>query len=96
MVRGFSLLRCAPCRRRSSHNTVPTVSPPPPPTPQNFVEKFTGGFIFYFLCTLFNTSSSANPSDFTVSEDAGMEPRTGATSAVAVRRSNHSARSHST
>ncbi len=34
------------------------------------------------------------PSDSTVSEDAGIEPRTGATSAVAVRRSNRSARSH--
>ncbi len=32
-------------------------------------------------------------SDSTVSEDAGIEPRTVATLAVAVRRSNHSARS---
>jgi hypothetical protein len=31
------------------------------------------------------------PSDSTVSEDAGIEPRTVATSALAVRRSNHSA-----
>jgi hypothetical protein len=34
------------------------------------------------------------PSDSTVSEDAGIDPRTVATSALAVRRSNHSARSH--
>jgi hypothetical protein len=34
------------------------------------------------------------PSDSTVSEDAGIEPRTVATTALAVRRSNHSALSH--
>ncbi len=34
------------------------------------------------------------PSDSTVSEDAGIEPRTVATMALAVRRSHHSARSH--
>jgi hypothetical protein len=34
------------------------------------------------------------PSDSTVSEDTGMEPRTVATMALAVRRSNNSARSH--
>ncbi len=34
------------------------------------------------------------PSDSTVSEDAGIEPRTVATTALAVRRDNHSARSH--
>jgi hypothetical protein len=34
------------------------------------------------------------PSDSTVSEDAEIEPRTVATSAFAVRRSNNSARSH--
>ena len=34
----------------------------------------------YFICL---------PSDFTVSEDAGIKPRTVATSALAVRRSNH-------
>jgi hypothetical protein len=33
------------------------------------------------------------PSDSTVSEDAGIEPRTVATLALAVRRSNNSARS---
>jgi hypothetical protein len=34
------------------------------------------------------------PSDSTVSEDAGLEPRTVATTALAVGRSNHLARSH--
>jgi hypothetical protein len=34
------------------------------------------------------------PSDSTVSEDAGIEPRTTATLALTVRRSNYSARSH--
>ncbi len=34
------------------------------------------------------------PSDSTVSEDAGIEPRTVATTALAVRRSNNSALSH--
>jgi hypothetical protein len=34
------------------------------------------------------------PSDLTVSEDACIEPRTVATSVLAVRRSNHSAKSH--
>jgi hypothetical protein len=33
-------------------------------------------------------------SDFTMSEDAGIKLRTVATSALAVRRSNHSAKSH--
>jgi hypothetical protein len=33
-------------------------------------------------------------SDSTVSEDAGIEPRTVATTALAVRRSTHSTRSH--
>jgi hypothetical protein len=50
---------------------------------------------FPFLCTEFNTASSAAPQDSTVSEDAGIEPRTVATSALAVRRSNpHSAIFH--
>jgi hypothetical protein len=34
------------------------------------------------------------PSDSTMSEDTGIEPRTVATSALAVRSSKHSARSH--
>jgi hypothetical protein len=39
--------------------------------------------VWFFSCTIFNTASSA-----------GIEPRTVATTALAVRRSNHSARSH--
>jgi hypothetical protein len=46
------------------------------------------------ICTLFNTVFICLPSDSTVSEDAGIEPRTVATLAMAVRRTNHSARSH--
>jgi hypothetical protein len=38
--------------------------------------------------------STCRPSDSTVSEDAGIEPRTLATSALAVKRSSHSAISH--
>ncbi len=41
--------------------------------------------LFWFIC---------RPSDSTVSEDAGIEPRTVATFALAVRRSNQAARSH--
>ena len=39
-------------------------------------------YVFFMYGTVFNT----------VSEDAGIEPRTVATLALAVRRSNHSAR----
>jgi hypothetical protein len=62
---------------------------------QSFIKggDFLGFFSFYvlyynqhcFICC---------PSDSTVSEDAGIEPRTVATTALAVRCSNHSARSH--
>ncbi len=44
-----------------------------------------------FLCTLFNTASCAASQISTVSEDAGIEPKT---VALAVRRSNLKVRSH--
>ncbi len=50
--------------------------------------------IFLHLFTVFNTLFICRPSDSTVSEDAGVEPRTVATTALAVRSSNHSAKSH--
>jgi len=55
-----------------------------------------GGFswIFSFYVRYSTLCFICRPSDFTVSEDAGIEPRTVPTTAVAVRRSNHSARSH--
>ncbi len=49
----------------------------------------TGGFFWCFLCPLLNTASSCRPLDTTVSEDAGIEPRTVATLALAVRRSHY-------
>ncbi len=56
------------------------------------------GFFGIFLSTLLNSalshSSAAPQSDSAVSEDAGFQPITVATLALAVRRSNHSARSH--
>jgi hypothetical protein len=40
---------------------------------------YSYSFRIYFACTLFNNASSAAPSDSTVSEDAGIKPRTVAT-----------------
>jgi hypothetical protein len=48
------------------------------------------GFFQYFIQHCF----ICRPSDSSESEDAGIEPRTVVTSALAVRRSNHSAGSH--
>ncbi len=62
-----------------------------PPKKIQFIEDntFLGGFFFLtipvFIC---------RPSDSTVPTDAEIEPRTVATGALAVRRSNHQARSH--
>jgi hypothetical protein len=50
-----------------------------------------GDFFFFFL---FMYLIQHCPSDSTVSEDAGIEPRTVATLALTARRSNFSARSH--
>ncbi len=63
---------------------------------QTFNSFFYKGdfFGFFCYCTLFNTASSAAPSDSTVLEDAGIEPRNAvATSALTAIRSNHLAKS---
>jgi hypothetical protein len=52
------------------------------------------GIFFDYFYVLYTTLLHLPPSDFTVSEDAGIETRTIATLAFAVRRSNHSAGSH--
>ncbi len=64
---------------------------------KKYIAKFFFQFFFkYFLGDLFSFVQYniqhcfiCRPSDFTVSTDAGIEPRTVATSALAVRRSNH-------
>ncbi len=54
-----------------------------------------GGFFGFFLFMYdIHHCFICRPSDSTVSKDAGIEPRTVATTALAVRRSNHSAGSH--
>jgi hypothetical protein len=51
---------------------------------------FKGAYFKYFIQYCF----ICLPSDYTVSEDAEIELRTVPTLAIAVRRANHSARSH--
>jgi hypothetical protein len=57
---------------------------------KTFLKRDFLDFLVLFS-TFFNTASYDAPSDSTVSEDAGIEPRTVATTVLAVRRSNHSA-----
>ena len=52
-----------------------------------------GGFLGFFMYCI-QHCFICRLSDSTVSEDAGIEPSTVATLALAARRSNHSARSH--
>ncbi len=50
----------------------------------------TGGFLgFFYSMYCIQHCFICRPSDSTVSEDAGIEPRTVATSELTVRRSNH-------
>ncbi len=53
-----------------------------------------GEFWEFFSMYRIQHCFKCRPSDSTVPEDAGIDPRTVATSALAVRRSNHSARSY--
>ncbi len=48
----------------------------------------------FYVCKFTQHCFICRPSDFTVSEDAGIDPRTVATSVSAIRRSSHSATSH--
>ncbi len=52
-----------------------------------------GGFFSFFMYVI-QHCFICRPSDSTVSEEAGIEPRTVATLALTDRRSNHLARSH--
>jgi hypothetical protein len=59
--------------------------------PFSFFLKLKGnffGFLFLFMYDI-QHSFICRPSDSTVSEDAGIEPRTVATTVLAVRSSNH-------
>jgi hypothetical protein len=64
------------------------------PSYRNLIKTFRGFFGFFLFMYDIQHSVICRPSDSTVSEDAGIEPRTVATTALAVRRSNNSARSH--
>jgi hypothetical protein len=53
-----------------------------------FLNIFLGGFFYSFSYNI-QHCFICRPSDSTVPTDAGIEPRTVATCALAVRRSNH-------
>ncbi len=54
-----------------------------------FIIYFFGGFFLFLLSYYIQHCFICRPSDSTVPTDAGIEPRTVATGALAVRRSNH-------
>jgi hypothetical protein len=61
-----------------------------------YVEQLKGDVFGYFSFFMYEIQYCliCRPSDSAVSEDTGIEPKTDATTALAVRRSSHSARSH--
>jgi hypothetical protein len=54
-----------------------------------FFNIFLGDFFLFFSAYIIQHCFICRPSDSTVPTDAGIEPRTVATGALAVRRSNH-------
>jgi hypothetical protein len=56
--------------------------------------RLRGTFLDFSFYVRYSTLLHLPPSDSTVPEDAGIDPRTVATTALDVRRSNHLARSH--
>ncbi len=57
----------------------------------SIIVRFCFAIFFFFII---QHCFFCSPLDFTVSVEAGIEPRTVASFALAARRSNHSARSH--
>ena len=57
-------------------------------------DGFKGFLDFLLLVNVIQHCFICRPSDYTMSEDVGIEPRTVATLALTTIRSNHSARSH--
>jgi hypothetical protein len=67
----------------------------PPPNLEKEIEEAKGTYIlFIFFSTLFKTASCTAPQISLRQRMLGSNPDTVATSALAVRRSNRSARSH--
>jgi hypothetical protein len=93
---GFTFYRGTRCRQSgiriniSSKNTAFSVleSRTKFSTTSFFYNIFLGDF-FFFCSYNIQHGFICRPSDSTVPTDAGIEPRTVATSALAVRRSNH-------
>ncbi len=59
-----------------------------------FVASYFSKMLDWIFLYVIPHCSMCRPSDYTVSENASIEPRTVATLALTDRRSNHSARSH--